>query len=390
MHGWVVEIDAAGLRVRENYYYRHSTKSRETFNAIDRTRDGYVVAGYATEDITEDDKDDKDLWVIHLNADLTVQRERAFGGDLDDEAHAVVFVPDVPQLGDVIIVAGETASYGGADKDFWILVLDPDTLDVKVWTDPSNPARKIVLQVAIGGEQNDVARAILPLDPANDRWVFAGETRSFGAGAPVTADFWVLQTTRYLTNLWQFTFGGPGNERAFALSRSGSDIVVAGDETSFHPPYGDPNLWVLKIDQFGGGIMWQRTYGVTSMPPYDYVEEHATSVVEAWDGRLIVGGWATSTPSQTSDLLLLNLDPATGTDQNGWQGYYDMEGGRDSVNNLLYDPGEGFLVARVGRLGLGHVGVVGAEAGPERERGPVGRSRLLLALADSIRARPNG
>jgi hypothetical protein len=368
--GLVLELDAGGNVVAHKYFAMPG--SWNVFNGIARMPDGYVVAGY-TEMFPAGAPVHRDVWVVRLDLALQPVWQRTYGRTytnllgntayFQEEANAVVYEPAVPKVGDAIVVVGYTEKVRFLppppaepteellDKQLWILVLDPDTGDVLEYHPPDKPGVTIPLQVAMGANGDEIGHAILPLDPANDNWVIAGETNSYLLGAN-GADFWVLQVTHYLTPVWEFIYGGAGDERAYALAKSGSDIVVGGSESSFRPPFTDSNMWILKLDPLGG-VLWANRYGFQS----SYSHE-ARWITEMSNGRLAVAGWGPSSGG-SNDLWLLDLEPVAGTPAGGFMGYYDREGlnnGSDRAWSVLEPAGGGFLVvgdsARAGESDL--------------------------------------
>ena len=143
---------------------------------------------------------------------------------------------------------------------------------------------------------------------ATDGYVVAGRTWSFGAGY---GDFLVLKLDSYGSVVWQKTYGGSGNDWAYAIEQtSDAGYIVAGTSSSFGA--GSSDIWVMRLDS-GGNIVWQNTYGGSD---YDTVASlHLTS-----DSGYVMAGRTNSYGSPgIGDLWALKLK-ADGTI--AWQKTY--------------------------------------------------------------------
>jgi len=313
--GWIVQLNPTGGIMEQKIHLAGGV-----LNAVTRTTDGYAAAGYTY----SYGAGGKDFWVVYRNQDLTHRWQRAYGGPGTDVATAVV------ELDGKLIVVGHTNSFGAGDYDFWILRLDPAD-------------GNLIHQGTIGLPGSDeLPHAVLPLafTGYNTSFVVAGESDSaFGAGdkdAYVVRFQYTIQ--QRLTSDWEFFYGGDRDDLAYALSPSGSGIVVGGEERSFHGPLRtDSNMWLFKIDQWGT-ILWQNTYGGLK-------DDRARSITELQGGRLLVGGDTYSSLRPTRNFWVLNLDAVTGTWANGWSKVYDMDRD-DTMNTVLEVPGgEYYLIA---------------------------------------------
>jgi uncharacterized delta-60 repeat protein len=112
---------------------------------------------------------EKDVWVLRLNPDGTIEWQKTYGGTGVDLAYSVVEASD----GD-IVVAGYTAPFGAVAGDAWVLRLNPDGT--------------IKWQKTYGGTRGDEANSVAVASDGDI--IVAGETMSFGA---VNWDVWVLR-----------------------------------------------------------------------------------------------------------------------------------------------------------------------------------------------------
>jgi hypothetical protein len=116
---WVLKLDRFGNVQWQKRYGRRDYS--DYAYAIAPTPDGgYVVAGktYSSEGVGGG-RDD--VWVLKLDSSGNVQWQRTYGGERDDEAHAVV-----PAFDGGYVVVGITESFGAGWEDAWILKLNAD------------------------------------------------------------------------------------------------------------------------------------------------------------------------------------------------------------------------------------------------------------------------
>ncbi len=218
---------------------------------------------------------DGDVWVLRLDADGNVKWQKTYGGKYRDEANAVALAPN----GD-IIVAGWTDSFRAGYADAWVLRLDSEG-NVK-W------------QKAYGGSYYDGAYAVA-LAPNGDI-IVAGWTLSFGAGG---SNVWVLRLDENGNIRWQKTYGGSGDDEAYAVAvANNGDIIVAGYYGANWGGSGG-DVWVLRLDS-EGNVKWQKTYGGGS-------DDEATAVALAPNGDVIVAGYTYSFGAY-GDAWVLRLD----------------------------------------------------------------------------------
>ncbi len=179
------------------------------------------------------------------------------------------------------IMAGETWSSGAGKGDAWVLKLRPDG--------------SVEWQKSYGGVNWDSASAVQ--QTADDGYVVAGMTPSFGAGA---RDSWVLKLRPDGSIEWQKTYGGDGWDEARSIQQtSDGGYIVAGVTQSSDTRMVD--YWVLKLGR-DGTVEWQKTYGGDD-------QDFVTSVRQTRDGGYIMTGDTWSFGAKAYDLLVLKLRP---------------------------------------------------------------------------------
>ena len=158
---WAVKLDANGV-----------VQWQKTFGgagddlgwAVKATDDGGVTLAGETSSFSGN----ADFWVMKLAANGSVNWQKRYGGAGADVARALARTGDGGYL-----VAGETASFGGGGKDFWLLKL--------------TQAGDVVWQRGYGGAGDEIAFSVREL---SDGVGIAGSSTSFGAGM---GDAWLLK-----------------------------------------------------------------------------------------------------------------------------------------------------------------------------------------------------
>jgi predicted secreted protein len=126
--------------------------------------------------------------------------------------------------------------------------------------------------------------------------MFAGETKSFGAG---NGDIWLIKTDMLGNALWNKTYGGANEDGGGALIKTtGGGYLIAGYTGSLGA--GGVDAWLVKIDA-DGNEQWNRTYGGTSI-------DVATCVVQTTDGGYAVGAVTESFGLGGIDAWLVKTD----------------------------------------------------------------------------------
>ncbi|WP_010476899.1 pentapeptide repeat-containing protein [Thermococcus zilligii] len=160
---WVLRLDENGNIKWQKTYGR---SDHEKARAVALAPNGdIIVAGYTKSFGTGG----RAVWVLRLDANGNIKWQKTYGGNENDEAHAVAVAPN----GD-IIVAGYTESFGAGSADVWVLRLDEDG--------------NIKWQKTYGGSDSDRASAVA-LAPNGDI-IVAGYTKSFGADE---YEVWILR-----------------------------------------------------------------------------------------------------------------------------------------------------------------------------------------------------
>ena len=277
---------------------------RDVVHSIQQTSDGgFILAG----ETFSFGAGNADEWVVKLEANGTIQWQRAYGGNGYDMAHSIQQTSDGGY-----IVAGESSSFGSS-TEVWVLKLDGNG--------------GITWQNLYGGSGDDVAYSIQ--QTSDGGYIVAGETTSYGA---VSVDALVFKLKSDGTIDWWNSYGGANDDRARSIQQtSDGGFIVAGETNSFGA--GDLDIWVLKLNA-SGAVTWQKTYAAT-------LDDAAYSVQQTSDGGYIIAGGATVPGTFLNDVFLLKLD-TSGTVV--WQHSYG--GANDDVAFSVQQTSDGgYIVA---------------------------------------------
>ena len=235
---YLIKTDANGDTVWiENYgwwdSYSHAHEVQQTFDG------GYVIA---VEINIHNPVILKDVWLIKTNASGAMLWQQLYGMDYNQGAFSIQQTADSGY-----IVAGYTCSDFQPDSlDIWLL--KTDTNGDTVWTK------------TYGGVANDVAYSVK--QTADEGYIVAGNTFSFGDGTPDASNIYLIKTDSLGDTLWTRTYGGFGSDSAYSvLQTSDSGYIVLGYTNSFGA--GSFDVFLIRTDA-NGDTVWTQTYGTSS------------------------------------------------------------------------------------------------------------------------------
>lgn len=229
-----VKLDATGNVQWQKAYGGSNTEW--VSSAIKTNDEGFAIAGW-TYSFGSGAPSYDDLFIIKLDANGTVQWQKAYGGGKYEGAYSIQ-----QTLDGGYVVAGVTTSFSATrSNDAWILKLDADG--------------NIQWQKTYGSDSGwDEADSIQ--QTSDGGYIVAGETESWGAGR---FDAWILKLDANGNIQWQQSYGGSDDDDAASVKQTADGgYIVAGDTYSFGA--GGYDAWVLKLDA-AGNIQWQKTYG---------------------------------------------------------------------------------------------------------------------------------
>jgi hypothetical protein len=148
-----------------------------------------------------------------------------------------------------------------------------------------------------GGVGEDIAYALVQTDDGG--YALAGYTSSFGAGS---WDMWLVKTDASGNMQWNQTYGGVHADRAFDLVQTiDGGYAMAGDTESYGSGIGEYyDFWLVKTDADGNAV-WNRTYAGGT-------HDSAHSLIQTDDGGYALAGDAAYLGAGGADFWLVRTD----------------------------------------------------------------------------------
>jgi hypothetical protein len=302
-NSWLVKTDAAG-NVQWNKTYEEANTA-DVRALVQTTDGGYALAGYT---YTAGGPGVNNAWLVKTDANGNMQWSKTYGGWDNDWASALVQTTDGGYA-----LAGATHSFGAGSSDFWL-----------VKTDASG---NMQWSKTYGGADTDYASALV--QTTDGGYALAGFTNSFGAGS---SDFWLVKTDASGNMQWSKTYGGTGDDYAWALVQTtDGGYALAGATDSFGA--GRDNFWLVKTDA-NGNMQWNKAYGGTG-------DDDARALVHTTDGGYALTGYTRSLGASVADFWLVKTD-ASGNMQ--WNQTYGGTGD-DWASALVQTTDGGYALA---------------------------------------------
>jgi len=282
-------------------------------SVVETSDGGYVLVG----EIYSLDVGNSDFWVLKIDATGNMLWNKTFGGKANsDLAMSVIETSDGGY-----VIAGDTQCFGAGDRDFWLIKTDA--------------YGNVELNKTYGGAEDDGVCSVV--EASDGGYILAGYTASFGAGY---RDCWLVKTDEFGNMEWNQTYGGTYSESAWAFAvASDGGYALAGYQSAISPA-GDDDFLLIKTDKFGN-MLWNKTYGGAG-------EEQAFALVATSDGGYAIAGTTrdlTGTggaPNVTSgDFWLIKTDAAGNMEWNQTYGGPDY----DWVWSLVETSDGGYLIA---------------------------------------------
>ena len=276
---YIIKTDGEG---NEEWYRTFGGEENDGAYSVRQTADGgYIIAG----DTESFGAGGWDTYMIKTDREGLEEWYRTFGGEEDDRAYSVQQTADGGY-----VIAGDTNSFGAGDYDAYLVKTDEEGV-VNNLT-PANV--KAPLTKTFGGAGYDVALSIQ--QTTDGGYIIAGRTESFGAGSN---DAYLVKIDEEGNEEWYRTFGGAGYDAAYAVQQTADDgYIIAGRTESFGA--GGWDAYLVKIDE-EGNEEWYQTFGGEG-------RDAAWTVQQTTDGGYIIAGFTTSFGAGSSDAYLVKTD----------------------------------------------------------------------------------
>jgi hypothetical protein len=181
------------------------------------------------------------------------------------------------------IVTGSTVEYGAVDRDVWLIKTDRDGNEE--WNKTFNgPGNKFD-----GGA--DVQQT------SDEGYIITGHT-GYPMNYSVDSNVWLVKTDNNGYQQWNRTFGGVGWDEGFSVDQTADDgYVIAGETKSFGD--GESDIWVIRTND-SGIETWNITLGGSN-------EDIGESVQQTSDKGFIIAGRTSSYGAGWADAWLIKL-----------------------------------------------------------------------------------
>ncbi len=251
---------------------------RDLLYSIAHTYDGGFILGgssesNAVEGVKKDDcKGGEDYWVVKLDAFGEIEWEKTLGGSGQDVLAKVVSVK-----GGGYLLGGSSNSDVSEDKsraclgglDFWVVKIDSKG--------------EIEWEKTLGGQYQDILQAVIATE--DEGFLLGGYTNSPSCedknGDSISGDFWVVKLDKDGNVKWERTYGEEGSEELTVLLQTKDGNYILGGSTTSSIAKKGQDIWLVKITNDLGGILWQKTYNIGEI-------DLLTGLTEDKDGNLIM------------------------------------------------------------------------------------------------------
>ena len=273
---WILKLSPDGNVMVQNTY---GGDNYEDVRSIQLTSDGgYIVAGGTQ-------SGEGDFWILKLNPDGSIAWQKTYGSP--DVAEALRSIQQTSDGG--YIVSGSTGDYSSGESDLWVLKLNPD--GSVQW----QKSYGVIGEEALSGDD-----ALAIQQTRDGGYIVAGETgcgKSFGVEK---VDAFVLKLNSDGSVAWLKRYGGAKRDSILSIQQTKDNgYIAAGSTASFGA--GAEDLWVLKLNP-DGSVAWQKTYGGEG-------QEGAYAIQQTTDGGYIVAGRTKSFGAAGFDFWVLKLKP---------------------------------------------------------------------------------
>jgi len=190
----------------------------EAWSVVQTNDGGYAVAGWSV----NFSFGNVDVWLVKVDEVGNAQWNRTYGNeDFGEEAQSIIQTSDGGYA-----LAGSQDKYTGTGPH--------DALLIK--TDAEG---NLEWEVTYGGSGDDQAFSVVQV--VEGGYVFAGYTRSFGAG---NSDFWLVKVDSKGDVVWNKTYGEDFSEEAYSLVQTFDGGYALAGRVGFF----EYDAWLVKTD----------------------------------------------------------------------------------------------------------------------------------------------
>lgn len=271
--------DIAVIKMNKNtgkidWKKQYGGSKEEKAQAIITDGTDLYVAGY---EVSDSKGGNFDAVVMKLSGSGSVTWKKQYGGIGDEKGFDLAYDPGTM---DLYVTGSETSDIDGGNEDIFVMKL-------------SNSGN-VIWKKQYGGTKRDIGHSIVFAD--NSVYV-AGYEMSDSSGGQ--SDVFVMKLDRNGSVIWKKQYGGAGTDRAYSMVVSESYIYITGYEMS-DPKGGKADILVMKLDN-NGNVIWKKQYGGP--------ENDKGYAITASDNFLYVTGQEESDPQAGANYTDLPLPP---------------------------------------------------------------------------------
>lgn len=294
----LIRTDKNGSIQWQTYDY-HVSNSGSSFTSVQPVSDGIVATGYGSTSygglvkyyIAKFDDNGNELW-YKLYGGVT-GTSRAYSIQETNDGGYIVAGITTANDGDV------SGNHHAGTSDVWMLKLDG--------------SGNIQWKKCYGGSNDDSAYAVIQT-PDNGFIVVGSSTSIDGdlTGNNGASDGWILKIDGSGNLVWQKNIGG-SNDEDFkgVVYNSDTSFTLTGFTSSTtitdNGNHGMRDLWLIKIKDVSGNILWSKNFGGSS-------DEQGFSIERTVGNGYLVGGYTESTNGDVTnnnglaDAWVLNIN----------------------------------------------------------------------------------
>ncbi|HBS86935.1 MAG: hypothetical protein A2W91_12965 [Bacteroidetes bacterium GWF2_38_335] len=264
---WIIKLDSA-----KNYLWEQviGGYDEDRLYTMLETKNGDILLGGSSKSDslgagtkkTHDNLGEEDFWFVCMDENGIIKWDTTYGGtDLDILVSIIEADTGYYLVGqsESDISSHKSQNCIGATRDYWVMKID--TSGNILWDKTLGTTTRDFLQSATTTYDNGVIMAGF----TNGDTCSVGLKTEFSKG---DNDFWIIKLNSSGDYVWDKTIGSSAYDAASAIIENDNrEIVVLGMTGATLPSgdltdnvYGDGDLWLVKLDQFGE-IILNQTYG---------------------------------------------------------------------------------------------------------------------------------
>lgn len=274
--------EAPVLEWEQNYGGSLGDKINEIKETPD---DGYMMLGisFSADNDLSVNAGNGDFWATKLDGNGGIEWQRTYGGAERDEGKTVIVKPDGGYLfvGDTRSADGDIGTLKGTES---------------VWLLSTNAAGDILWEQTYGGSGSEENYSAIPT--LDGGYILANISNSTDGDIsnPLGAyDIWIVKIDANGTMIWEANYGGSGDETLPHIQETldGGYFIGASSDSGLPNNLGLNDYMILRTDA-KGTLLWQYNYGGSGQDLFRDFEQTD-------DGGLLLFGTTASNDFNVSD-----------------------------------------------------------------------------------------